>query len=44
MLAHAFVNGVGNMTAEKMGETFIESMEVVFENWKPRKKFEIVKV
>ena len=44
MLAHAFVNGVGNMTAEKMGETFIESMEAVFENWKPRKKFEIVKV
>jgi hypothetical protein len=44
MLANEFVRGIGNMTAEKMGETFIECMEVVFENWKPRKKFEIVKV
>ena len=43
MAARQFVLGEGNMTAEKMGETFIDSMEVVFENWKPRKKFEIVK-
>ena len=44
MLANEFVRGIGNMTAEKMGETFIECMEVVFENWKPRKKFEIFKL
>ena len=32
------------MTAIVMGENFIKSMDGGFENWKPRKKYSMVKV
>ena len=32
------------MTATVMGENFIKSMDGGFENWKPRKKYSMVKV
>jgi len=31
-------------TAEKMGERFIENLEVLFENWKPQPRFSVMKV
>ena len=31
-------------TAERMGERFIENLDVLFENWEPRKRFTITKV
>ncbi len=32
------------MTAIEMGQNFINSMNGAFENWKPRKTYEMVKV
>jgi len=31
-------------TAERMGERFIENLEVLFENWKPQPRFSVIKV
>ncbi len=31
-------------TAERMGERFIENLEVLFENWKPQSRFSVTKV
>ena len=31
-------------TAEGMGKNFIDNLEVLFKNWKPRKRFELIKV
>jgi len=31
-------------TAERMGERFIENLEVLFENWKPQSRFSVIKV
>ena len=31
-------------TAERMGERFIENLEVLFENWKPQPRFSVMKV
>ena len=30
-------------TAEGMGERFIENLDILFKNWKPRKRFELIK-
>ena len=32
------------MTAEEMGANFIKSMNGVFENWKPKERYTMVKV
>ena len=44
MLGHEFVVGEGDMASEKMGEKFIEAIDGCFENWKPRKRFDLWKV
>jgi len=31
-------------TAERMGERFIENLEVLFENWEPQSRFSVIKV
>jgi len=31
-------------TAEKMGERFIENLEVLFKEWKPQPRFTVTKV
>jgi len=31
-------------TAEKMGERFVENLNILFKNWKPRKRFTVTKV
>jgi glycosyltransferase involved in cell wall biosynthesis len=31
-------------TAEKMGERFIENLNTLFKNWKPKKRFSVIKV
>ena len=30
-------------TAEKMGERFIENLDILFEKWTPRKRFSLIK-
>ena len=44
MLGHEFVVGEGDMASETMGEKFIEAIDTCFENWKPRKRFDLWKV
>lgn len=44
MLGHEFVVGDGDMASETMGEKFIEAIDGCFENWTPRKRFNIWKV
>ena len=44
MLGHEFVVGEGDMASEKMGEKFIEAIDGCFDNWKPRKRFDLWKV
>ena len=31
-------------TAERMGERFIENLDILFEKWKPRKRFDLIKI
>ena len=31
-------------TAKRMGERFIEHLDVLFEKWEPRKRFELIKI
>ena len=31
-------------TAERMGERFIENLDILFENWKPRERFDVIKI
>ena len=31
-------------TAEKMGQGFIENLNILFKKWKPRKRFDLIKV
>ena len=31
-------------TAERMGERFIENLDILFENWKPQPRFRVIKV
>ena len=31
-------------TAKRMGERFIEHLDILFENWEPRKRFELIKI
>ena len=44
LLGHEFVVGEGDMASETMGEKFIEAIDGCFENWKPRKRFDLWKV
>jgi hypothetical protein len=40
---HEWVVGDGDMASETMGDKFIEAFEDCFQNWKPRKRFDIYK-
>ena len=44
LLGHEFITGAGDMASEKMGEKFIEAIDGCFDNWKPRKRFDIHKI
>ena len=43
MEGHEWVKNVSGMSSEKMGESFVEAIDGCFENWTPRKRFEICK-
>lgn len=43
LLGREFAMGPGMMTAEKMGELFIEHINTLFENWTPRERYVLVK-
>ena len=38
------ISDEAGFTAEKMGERFIENLEVLFKKWKPRERFNLIKV
>ena len=44
LLGHEFITGAGDMASETMGEKFIEAIDGCFDNWKPRKRFDIHKI
>jgi glycosyltransferase involved in cell wall biosynthesis len=41
-LGREYALGPGQFTAERMSDLFIQHMDSAFENWTPRKKFELV--
>lgn len=44
LLGREYVLGEAQFTSEKMGESFVESINEVFENWTPRKRYSLIKV
>ena len=44
-IGRKFVNDkVSGMTAQHMGDGFIESMDSAFENWKPKERFTLEQI
>lgn len=39
-----FVNTIGKMNVTDLGNSFIEAVDMLFDNWKPRNKVELVKL
>ena len=44
LLGREFALGPAQFTAEKMGQSFIEQIDTVLENWTPRERYTLVKV
>ena len=43
-LASTIALGVGGLSVQNMCQTLINGMDGAFENWKPRKKYELFKI
>jgi glycosyltransferase involved in cell wall biosynthesis len=44
LVGHEFFKGPNGYHAQRMCDTLIEGMEGAFENWKPRKRFDLFKI
>ena len=38
------ISDEAGFTAKRMGERFIENLDVLFKEWEPRKRFELIKI